>query len=345
MTTATGGEPAEGQRSSGEPRFKVSLEPPERWVVPKGGDGGEGNVAGYYGQPVLMPAPWHWLVICYFYLGGIAGSAYILSVLAHWFGAERGRPVARAGTLVSLLTIAPVPALLIADLGRPARFHHMLRIVKPLSPMNMGSWALTGLASAVGLTALHAAAEESRIPLPGVLRRVGRLIPVGVVGGPGSLLALFFSGYTGTLLAFTANPLWSRTPLLGPLFMASAAATGTAAVGGALALAGEGAEQLDLPEAGALAGEAALAGAYLAALGPKTRQALTDGRHAKWFWGGYVGVGLLLPLALSVAPGRSSRGSRLVRAAATLAGGFCLRLAVVQAGEDSARDPSVVLGE
>jgi formate-dependent nitrite reductase membrane component NrfD len=157
-------------------------------------------------------------------------------------------------------------------------------------------------------------------------------------------VALFFSGYTGTLLAFTANPLWSRTPLLGPLFMASSAATGTAAVSGALTLAGGDADQLDLPEAAALATEAAVASAYLAGLGPRARRPLTQGRLAGWFWGGYVGVGLALPLALSVVPGRRSRGVRLVRAAATLAGGFCLRLAIVAGGEDSARDPGVVLG-
>jgi formate-dependent nitrite reductase membrane component NrfD len=342
MSTGPGGAPTLGQRPQGEhpDRFKVGLEPPERWKVPRGLDGGE---AGYYGQPVLMAAPWHWLVIGYFYLGGIAGTAYVLSMLARWFGGDRGRSVARAGTLVSLLAMVPTPPLLIADLGRPARFHHMLRIIKPLSPMNMGSWALACFSAALGLTAWHAAAEESWLPLPGILRRVGRIIPVGVIGAPGSAVALFFSGYTGTLLAFTANPLWSRTPLLGPLFMASSAATGTAAVSGALALAGQGADELDLPEAGALAAEAALAGAYVAGLGPRARRPLTEGRQAKWFWGGYVGVGLALPLVLLVVPGHRSRGLRLVRAATTLTGGFCLRMAVVRGGEESARDPSVVL--
>jgi formate-dependent nitrite reductase membrane component NrfD len=337
------GAPELGRRpQGGQPgRFKVGLEPPERWKVPKAMDG---DPAGYYGQPVLMPAPWEWLVISYFYLGGISGTAYILSVLARWFGRDRGRSVARAATAVSLLTLVPVPPLLIADLGRPARFHHMLRIIKPLSPMNMGSWALVCLSAALGLTAWHAAAEETRLPLPRTLRRVGRMIPVGFIGAPGSVVALFFSGYTGTLLAFTANPLWSRTPLLGPLFMASAAATGTAAVSGALALAGQGAEELDLPAAGALAGEAALAGAYLAGLGPRARRSLTAGRQAKWFWGGYVGAGLALPLVLSLVPGHRSRGLRLVRAATTLAGGFCLRMAVVRGGHDSALDPAVVLG-
>lgn len=346
LSQTPGGQTVPGQGPPGDDsgRFKVSLEQPEKWQPPKGAEEGDGESSGYYGQPVLMPAPWHRLVIWYFYLGGISGTAYILSVLARWFGGERGRDVARAGMVVSLLAIAPVPPLLILDLGRPARFHHMLRIFKPLSPMNMGSWALVGLSTALGLTAWHAAAGESSIPLPPGLRRVGRLIPVGMVGAPGGAVALFFSGYTGTLLAFTANPLWSRTPLLGPLFMASAAATGTAAVSGALTLTGGEADQLDLPGAGALAAEAAVAGAYLAGLGPGARRALTEGRFAMWFWGGYVGVGLALPLVLSMLPGRRSRGARLTRAAATLAGGFCLRLAVVEAGEDSARDPSVVLG-
>lgn len=38
----------------------------------------------------------------------------------------------------------PAPGLLIADLGRPARFLNMLRILKPRSPMNLGAWCQAG---------------------------------------------------------------------------------------------------------------------------------------------------------------------------------------------------------
>jgi formate-dependent nitrite reductase membrane component NrfD len=77
------------------------------------------------------------------------------------------------------------------------------------------------------------------------------------------------------------------------------------------------------------------------------RRPLTTGRVRGLFWGGYVGAGLALPLAISLLPARARhRGAtRLAGAAATLAGGFCLRAAVVRGGGESALDPEAVLGE
>jgi formate-dependent nitrite reductase membrane component NrfD len=71
-----------------------------------------------------------------------------------------------------------------------------------------------------------------------------------------------------------------------------------------------------------------------------------SGRQRGLFWGGYAGAGLALPLALALLPGdlRHRRSVRLGSAAATLAGGFCLRAAVVRGGEASALDPEAVLG-
>jgi formate-dependent nitrite reductase membrane component NrfD len=302
--------------------------------------------AGYAGQPVLNPPPWHHLIIWYFFLGGISGCAYLIATLARWFGGAQGRAVARAGHLVSAAAIAPAPALLILDLGRPARFHHMLRLVKPLSPMNLGSWAFAAFSAASALGALRTLAHTAAAPLPALVRRAGRLVPE-LLTVPGSLVALFFSGYTGTLLAATAVPLWARTPLLGPLFMASSAATGGAAVQAALAVAGEDGSALERPEHAALLAEVAIAGSWLYRLGPVARRPLTRGRERVLFWGGYAGAGLAVPLALSLLPGtvRHRRGVRLAGAAATLAGGLCLRAAVVRGGEASALDPEAVLGE
>jgi len=302
--------------------------------------------AGYAGLPVLNPPPWHHLIIWYFFLGGISGCAYVIAALARWFGGARGRPVARAGHLVSAAAIAPAPALLILDLGRPGRFHHMLRVFKPLSPMNLGSWAFAAFSAASALGGVRTLAHSATVPLPALLRRAGRLVPE-LLTLPGALVALFFSGYTGTLLAATAVPLWARTPLLGPLFMASSAATGGAAVRAALAVAGEDGGALELPERAALLGEVAIAGAWLRGLGPVARRPLLRGRERALFWGGYVGAGLALPLALSLLPGtvRHRRGLRLAGAAATLAGGLCLRAAVVRGGEASALDPEAALGE
>ena len=320
-----------------ERSYKVSLGDLDRWKPPVRGDA----ATGYYGQPVLLAGPWHWLVTWYFWLGGISGTSYIVAVMARWFGGSRARDITRAGHLVSIVAIAPAPVLLVLDLGRKRRFHHMLRVFKPLSPMNMGAWALTVFGFMSGLSAWHELAELD--VLPGRLGAAGRRLPANAVAAVGAGAGVYFSGYTGTLLAATAIPLWARTPALGGLFMASAAATGGAAVDGALALAGREAAGLRGPATAALLGEVALSEAYTRALGPDVARPLTRGRAARWFKA-YRLLGLAVPITLAVAPGRASRTSRVASAAAVLAGGLCLRAAIIQGGGESAADPAAVLG-
>ncbi len=48
----------------------------------------------------------------------------------------------RAGRLGALGGLLASMYFLIADLGRPERFHHMLRVAKPSSPMSTGTWIL-----------------------------------------------------------------------------------------------------------------------------------------------------------------------------------------------------------
>ena len=59
--------------------------------------------------------------------------------------------LARRAWLVALAGVAASPPLLISDLGRPERFHHMLRVLKPTSPMSVGSWVLGASSTAIAL--------------------------------------------------------------------------------------------------------------------------------------------------------------------------------------------------
>jgi protein NrfD len=57
---------------------------------------------------------------------------------------------------------------------------------------------------------------------PGVLGTI-----IAVVGG---IAGFYVAGYTGVLLAVTNRPIWSDTPLLGMLFVVSAASTSAALI-------------------------------------------------------------------------------------------------------------------
>jgi formate-dependent nitrite reductase membrane component NrfD len=167
-----------------------------------------GSEVTYYDRPLIKEPVWLWSVPLYFYTGGTAGAAAVLGGAAQLTGnrhlVRRCRWVAAVGTAASSL-------LLIHDLGRPERFLNMLRVVRPTSPMSIGSWVLAGAGGATMGSALLSRRQ-------GWLGRVGDIAGLG-----GALLGLPLAGYTAVLLANTAVPLWqSAGRAMPPLFAASA---------------------------------------------------------------------------------------------------------------------------
>jgi formate-dependent nitrite reductase membrane component NrfD len=188
---------------------------------------------------------WQWFIILYFFLGGLAGGCYFIAVLIDMFGRPEDRPLARLGYYIAFPLVVVSGLLLTVDLMKPLRFWHMLierntfmPMFKPWSPMSLGSWALMLFGIFTVLSFLAAIAEEDedrltwrslrkiRWPAFSALRARSLLgYFVGVLGG---IAGYFIAGYTGILLAATNRPIWSDTPLLGMLFVTSAASTSAA---------------------------------------------------------------------------------------------------------------------
>lgn len=189
---------------------------------------------------------WGWYITLYFFLGGLAGGCYLLATLMDVFGRPADRPIARLGYYVAFPCVAVSGLLLTLDLGKPLRFWHMLiashtfrPMFKSWSPMSIGSWALTIFGLFTFLAFLGALAEdEASIRWPAVRRLVHRYSALLHLCAPtkggkaiavvGSLFGFYIAGYTGVLLAVTNRPIWSDTPLLGMLFIVSAASTSAA---------------------------------------------------------------------------------------------------------------------
>jgi formate-dependent nitrite reductase membrane component NrfD len=291
----------------------------------------------YSGVPILAQPTWGHQIAAYFYLGGISSGAFVLGALAVLAGGERRRQLTRTAQYVSCATVLPCAPLLIADLGRPALFHHMLRIVKPSSPMNLGAWTLTVHGAMATISAARLLAGEGRLPLLGPLVRLLPERPLAVAGLPS---ALTLGGYTGVLLGTTSVPVWSTSPLLGALFMASSLSTGAAATSLAAAVSGRSrpGEEAALRRLSVVlgAGEMATLGGYVATAGAAARPLLI-GKNRLLMIG--AAVSLVASTALEVA-GLVTGSKHLshAAAAATLVGGALLRWGVVQAGQASARD-------
>lgn len=269
---------------------------------------------GYYGLPLIKPPRWKWEIALYFFFEGISAGAFVLAGMADLFGGGRYPRLVRRGRYLALAALVPCPPLLIADLGRPERFHHMLRIVKRTSPMNTGAWALTGF----GLFAALLAARE-RLPF---LRWLPAR-PAEVLGMP---FALTMLAYPGVLLSATSNPVWANTPFLGALFGCSSISAAAAS----LALLGSHRPLRKLEAAAAVCEGAAVAG-YLATA-RRTAQPLTSGRQSSQFWLGAVVGGLVLPTII----GRRRRS--IVGSLLTIGGALMLKWAVTHAGHTSAID-------
>jgi formate-dependent nitrite reductase membrane component NrfD len=310
---------------------------------------GAGTLAsgtGYYDVPVIHGPHWKWLVIGYFYFGGISGASAAIAAFSRLYGGTSGVHLARIATYVSFLSLLPCPVLLILDLGRPARFFHMLRVFRTSSPMSIGTWGLTAFgfisAAATGLQLLDDRSSRRGVQTGAARRTAGTALTL-----LGALAGFFVAGYTGVLLAATAVPLWSKRPgLLGPLFFSSAMTSGAAAIS-AVASAlereqGDAYARLRELETMSTVAEESLLVMWIITLGP-TAKPIVEGRLGALVRHGAAGAGMALPLAITAVveglPPRLRRPAMLVSAALTLAGGFAVRYAVVVGGRRSADDP------
>jgi hypothetical protein len=284
-------------------------------------------MTGYYDRPILKRPTWTWQVPCYLFAGGMAGAASPLAAVAE-AGGDRG--LARRAWLVALAGIGASPPLLIADLGRPERFHHMLRVFKPTSPMNMGSWILTATGAAIALGGARS--------ILGWFPRLGRLSSATAVLGPA------LSTYTGVLVADTAIPVWHEARRELPWVFAAGSAM---SAGSAVALIGGGAPARRLALAGA-AGELAATAAMERRLG-ELGEPYRDGEAGRFARCAKVAVAAGLGLLAGSRGAASSRRPAAARvrtaagAALLLAGAMATRWSVYKAGLQSAADPRYVV--
>lgn len=297
------------------------------------------------GQIVAAP-DWGWWVILYFFFGGIAAGAYFMGTLIDLVGDERDRPVAKVAYYLAAPLVALCGLLLIVDLQRPERFWHMLfqsntglPMFKYWSPMSVGSWVLLIFGAVSTASFLGALAEDGRFGL-GRFRDLARVLHQGPVGNVfqliGTAAGFFIASYTGVLLTASNQPFWSDSPLIGALFLASAASTGMATMLLVLTLRRrapqDSVEKLETADTWAMVAELVLLVAFVLSLGGLAPILLASGFGILLLAGTLLG-GLLIPLLLHWRPRLLGAGSPIAAALLVLAGGLILRYAIVMAGQ------------
>jgi protein NrfD len=304
---------------------------------------------------------WSWWIILYFFIGGIAGTAFMLVSLLGAFGSREGGrgesgvagsgelppyrlttlPIVRLGYYVAFIGVLISGILLTIDLSRPLRFWHMLienhtgwPMFKLWEPMSTGAWALLLFGLFAFLAALAALSEERpnvRLLQSAPLRLLRQRGPSAIVAVLGSVFGLYIAGYTGVLLAVTNRPIWADSQLLGLLFLVSAASTGPAALVllGVRRLAADPASLSKLVwfDRNVLILELVVLIIFLISLGSVARVFLD-------WWGlvllvGVFGIGILLPLFLHNREGAQTVQSCVRIAVPVLVGGLLLRIVVL----------------
>ncbi len=307
----------------------------------------------YYDYPVLKAPVWRWEIIWYFFFGGLAAGCYVIASIASLFGSREDRTVARTGYYLSLLSVLPCPLLLTKDLGRPERFLHMLRIFKVKSPMSMGTWGLVSFSLFSGVTAVIQAARDGILGHWWGARLLARL-PQRLLALPGTVLGIFLGGYTGVLLTATSIPLWSRSKVLGAVFISSAISTSSALISFVLRLTGAPVgvlHKLERLEWAALLVEMTGLFVFLRGSGRAARPLVGTAptEHGRTFWSFVFGSGLSLPWLLQTLSllgrrsGKRNSGRGVVISLLVLMGGYFLRRTMIEAGHTSSQDARTTL--
>jgi len=293
---------------------------------PRGIEAPQPSSSTYYDLPALKEPVWTWEVPVYFYVGGAAGAAATIgAVLQVLDGKGSERLVRRCRDLAALGTLVG-SGLLVSDLGRPERFLNMLRVFKPRSPLNLGSWIL---ATAGGLTAGAAVLSRSR----GAGRGLGSIAGLGA-----GIIGLPLSGYTAVLLAGTAVPVWRESRRSLPLLFV---ASSTGAACSLLEMGDFDEEELTaVRRLGTVAQLSEIALVKLvereSARVPGVDRPYKEGISGT-LWNGSTAC-TVISLAVDTFTGKS-RSGRLAAAAVGTLGSIALRFSLWLAGRASARDP------
>ena len=285
----------------------------EQPVVPRA------ELTSYYGLPVLNAPVWKRTDIAgYLFLGGLAGASSVLAA-----GAQlSGRPqLATRSKVVATGAVGLGAVALVHDLGRPSRFANMLRVLKPSSPMSVGSWLLSAYGPAAGVAAATS--------VTGRFRRLGAAATAGA-----ALLGPLVSTYTAALVSDTAVPAWHDGYRELPFVFAGSSATAAGGAGLLAAPVAQSAPARRLASIGA-------AVEFAAARRMERRLGMVAEPYRQGSAGRYMRAGQGLTaagLALAFA-GRRSRLLSAVAGAALAAASASTRFGIFEAGMQSANDP------
>ena len=179
---------------------------------------------GYAGI-VTKPPEWHTLVVFDILFNNLTTGLFLVAAVGELAAPATFTPVATWAYPVALALLLADFACLVLDLGDSLRFHHMLRVFKPSSPMSLGTWSLTVYSLLLtAIVAVEFVAAAGWVPGNSAAACWIRTLAV-VVGLP---FAFGSAAYKGVLFSTTAQPGWKDARWLGAYLVNTAVTLGAA---------------------------------------------------------------------------------------------------------------------
>jgi tetrathionate reductase subunit C len=166
-------------------------------------------------QGVVVHLAYDWMIVTYFFFGGISAGAYMFSVAANYWKQEF-KPLAKRGAVLSLIALAIGMIILLLDLGQPFRAWRLFLSFNPRSPLSWGVWFLNAF---IFFNFVY-----------NVLLFTGKEANAKKFAYAGLPFAILTATYTGMLLAQAPSRALWHTALIPVLFMNGGLISGIALV-------------------------------------------------------------------------------------------------------------------
>lgn len=265
------------------------------------------------------------LIVIYFFLSGLGAGAFLTAAACRLFGGEKLAKIEKTAAIAAPLLLMPGLLCLVIELGKPFRF---LNLFLHFNPSSVASWGVWVINVFMAISVVYA-----------YMHLKGKLANARPLACAGAVFALAVGLYSGMLLyQMRGYELW-HSALVPVLFLASAIASGLAAV--LLLSIRASAEQIRV-----------LATALAVAVGVDLVLALTEivtlawaggakaeagnvilsGGYGVLFIGLYLVLGLAAPLAILIWQ-RTRRSVQISAAVLVLIGTLAMRFAIVMGGQ------------
>jgi formate-dependent nitrite reductase membrane component NrfD len=268
---------------------------------------------------------YNWMIVVYFFLGGLAAGAYLFSVAANYW-LTQFKAFAKNAALIVPVALAAGMFFLWIDLGRMDRVFGLLISFNPTSPISWGGLFLGGL---MVISVIYAWA---------CLKNTAAKVKVlAVVGVP---FAILVAGYTGVLLNRSPGSVLWHSALLPVLFLNGGLISGTALAmlvgpkqedNGPLIRLGRIVACLVVAELVMVAAELTVLGGG-GTVSTEAARALLAGQFSLLFWGVEILAGGVIPAVILVA-NTKNRNLHALASVLLLVGIYTMRHIVVIGGQ------------